>query len=143
MVSVSADTIVVPLASEADAKATCEALDEYLEDGDRIVLVHVVEKAGGAPDKVSVEQRAEYADGLFAAARAHLEGRGRTVDAELYYGTDVADTIFRAAGDVEADLVVFSPREASRLARFLSGDTALNLVSSPEFPVLVLPPRDA
>lgn len=142
MVSIPSETVVVPLASEDDAERTCTALHEHLEPDGRIVLLYVVEKAGGAPDTASVEQREQIAADVFAVAREKLSTQGRTIDDRVLYGTDVADTIFAAAREEGAGLVVFSPREASRLARFLSGDTALDLVTSPEQPVLVLPDPD-
>ena len=142
MTTVPDDTVLVPLGDEDDAETTCQALAEYLDPDARIVLVYVSEKAGGAPDKTSPEQNEEYAQRLFTVARAHLESDDRTVDSRVVYGTDVADTIHRTALDEDADLVVFSPREASRLVRFLSGDVALDLITDPDVPVLVLPQSD-
>ena len=139
MVTIPTDTVVVPLASEDDARSTCAALSEYVESDAHVVLVYVVEKAGGAPDKASVEQREQVAAELFDLAREQLEADGRSIDERVLYGTDIADTIFAAAREEGAKLVVFSPREASRLSRFLSGDTALDLVTNPDYPVLVLP----
>lgn len=138
MHSISADAILVPLASEEDAAATCDALGEHVDSGGRIVLLHVIEKAGGAPDKASVEQRELYAEGIFEVARDGLEV-DRTVETELRYATDVADAIAAAAVDLDADLIAFSPREAGRLSRLLTGDTALDLVTGAPVPLVVLP----
>jgi len=40
-----------------------------------VVVVNVIEKAGGAPDKASVEQREEYARDIFERTQGPLEGR--------------------------------------------------------------------
>lgn len=139
MLSIDADTVIVPLASEDDATTTCTALSSHVTPGGRIVLVHVIEKAGGAPDKASVEQREERAEAIFRVARDALATPDRDVETRILYGTDVAETIFAAAADLDADVVAFSPREASRLSRFLSGDTTLDLVTSTDRPLVVLP----
>jgi nucleotide-binding universal stress UspA family protein len=54
----------------------------------------------------------------------------------------VAETIFAGAEDFGADVVAFSPREASRLSRFVSGDTTLDIVTGADRPVIVLPTED-
>ena len=140
MFSIAADTVVVPLASEDDAATTCDELVGQLEPGGRIVLLHVVEKAGGAPDKASVAQREERAEAIFEVAREHLEPLDRTIETEIAYGTDVADTIAAKTSELGADLIAISPREASRLSRILTGDTALDLLTDSPVPLIVLPP---
>lgn len=140
MIDVTADTVVVPLASVDDAHETSTALRELLDAPARVVLVHVVEKAGGAPDKASVEQREERAEKLFAIARQYLDDY--EVDSRIHYGTDVAETVFEAADHVEADLIAFSARDSSRLVRLLTGDVALDLITDSARPVLALPTHD-
>ncbi|WP_248517762.1 universal stress protein [Salinarchaeum laminariae] len=138
MLSISADTVVVPLASEDDAATTANALSAAIDAEGRVVLLHVIEKAGGAPDKASVEQREDRAAEIFAVARDHLSG-DRTIETEVRYGTDVADTIASAAEALDADLIAFSPREAGRLTRLLTGDTSLSLLTGSPVPMVVLP----
>jgi len=49
--------VVVPVTNRDDAAATTAALRPCVEGADStVVVVHVIEKAGGAPDKTSVEQ---------------------------------------------------------------------------------------
>ena len=139
MVSITADVVVVPLAGEDDAHDTCMTLREYLDTETTVVVVHVIEKAGGAPDKASVEQLEERAEKIFTIARHHLDGSGLDVESDVLYGTDVADTILEAVADADADLVAFSPREASRLARLLTGNVAMDLITSTDRPTLVVP----
>lgn len=130
------DRIVLPVASPEDARASCRALEPYA-DGE-IVAIHVVEKAGGAPDKAGVEQREAYAEEIFEALQACL-GEDRNVETEVRYGTDVAETIFDAAGDHDASAIVITPRGGSRWARLLTGDVALDIVTESDRPVIVLP----
>ncbi|EMA42430.1 UspA domain protein [Halococcus saccharolyticus DSM 5350] len=57
----------------------------------------------------------------------------------MEYGTDVAETVFKVADDVDASAIAFTPREGSRWLKLLSGDTANALISESERPVVVLP----
>ena len=134
--------IVVPVASEADAEATCRKVRPRLSDGATVLAVHVVEKAGGAPDKASVEQREEWADEMFAVVDDELSSAAATVETEILYGTDVAETILDAAAEFDASAVVFTPRGGSRWVKLLTGDTATNLIGRADRPVVVLPDVD-
>jgi nucleotide-binding universal stress UspA family protein len=132
------ERVVVPVASPEDARATARALDPHLDSGDRVVAVHVIEKAGGAPDKAGVEQREEYAVEVFDALRSALDD-DRPVETEIRYGTDVTDAIFGAASDHGASAIVITPRGGSRWLRLLTGDVALDIVTETDRPVVVLP----
>jgi nucleotide-binding universal stress UspA family protein len=130
---------LVPVADDEDAASTALALRPYL-DGGRVTLVYVVEKAGGGIDKAGVEQREAAAREMFEAARARLSDV--EVDERIAYGTDVAETVFDVAEDVAATAVVFSPRGGGRFVRLLTGDTALDLITHNDRPVVVLPDAD-
>ncbi|MFC3958545.1 universal stress protein [Halovivax cerinus] len=130
--------LCVPVASEADADVTCAALDPYLEGVDRVTAVHVIEKSGGGIDKAPLGKREEDSADILDAIEMALGDRVR-VDTDRYYGTDVAETIFEAAGDVDADAVAFRARGGSRIARLLSGDVSTRLVTDPAIPVVSLP----
>jgi hypothetical protein len=69
------DHLLVPVASEADAEQTAAALDPYLDDVERVTVVHVVEKGGGAPDKAPLEKRKSDAAEFLAVAASHLSPR--------------------------------------------------------------------
>jgi len=132
------DAILVPVASPDDARTTSRALREHFDLSEtHATFVFVVEKAGGAPDKAGVEQREAVGEDAFEAARAELPGVefGTTIT----YDTDVADGIRAAGADVDADAIVFVPREEGRLARFLTGDVALSLATESDRPVVTLP----
>jgi len=131
---------VIPLASEDDARATCRAVEPYLPDDCELVAVHVIEKAGGAPDKASVEQREEVAEEIFAVVEECFPDRD--VATEILYGTDVDEAILDHAAAIDASVVAFTPREAGLLVRLLTGNTASELVSDADRPVLVLPDPD-
>jgi nucleotide-binding universal stress UspA family protein len=130
------DRIVLPVADPDDAVATCDALAG--QEVGSVVAVHVIEKAGGAPDKASVEQREEYADEIFAVVEERLAD-SIPVETEVAFGTDVAEAIFDVAGDVDATAIVITPRGGSRWIRMLTGDVALSLVTETDRPVVVLP----
>ncbi|WP_227374362.1 universal stress protein [Haladaptatus halobius] len=138
------ERVILPLASEEDAESTCRAAIDYIASaGGQVVAVHVVEKGGGAPDKASVEQREERADGIFAVIRECCDGAGVPVETKLVYGTDVAETVFDAADEVDATAIAFTPRGGSRWVRLLTGDVTLSLVTETNRPVVVLPDAEA
>ncbi|MFC7135088.1 MULTISPECIES: universal stress protein [Salinibaculum] len=130
------ERVLLPVATVEDAVATCRAARQYLTGS--VVAVHVIEKAGGAPDKASVEQREERAEEIFAAVHDALDD-DRDVETDLRYGTDVSETIFAAASDHDATAIIITPRGGSRWVRLLTGDVALDLVTETDRPVVVLP----
>jgi nucleotide-binding universal stress UspA family protein len=132
------DHVLVPIATESDARATSSALRPYLEEVERVTAVHVVEKAGGAPDKAPLEKRQSDAAEFLAVVESELAS-DVAFDARIDYGTDVVTTLFDAAEDAGATVIAFRPRGGSRLVRLLAGDTASKLVTDPALPVLALP----
>jgi len=135
--------IVVPLASVEDARTTCERVRARLDDGGEVLAVHVIEKAGGAPDKASVEQREQRTRDIFAVAEEKLDGEGIDLETETLYGTDVVETILDAASEFDATAIVFTPRGGSRWLKLLTSDTATRLVEDTDRPVVVLPADEA
>ncbi|MXR19211.1 universal stress protein [Halobacterium bonnevillei] len=135
--------VVVPVANHDDAATTADAVVPYVENsGATVIAVHVIEKAGGAPDKASVEQREQTAEEIFDTVADGFEGVAVTLETELRYGTDVAATIIDAAHEWTASTIVFTPRGGSRWRKLLSGDVTHKLVESSDVPVLVLPDRE-
>lgn len=129
--------VVLPVASEEDARTTASAARRALPGDARVLAVHVVEKAGGGPDKASVEQREEVGERAFAVVREELGELH--VDTDVRYGTDVAEAIFDAADDAGATAIAFTPRGGSRWVQLLTGDVALDLITDTDRPVVVLP----
>ncbi|MFW5918131.1 MAG: universal stress protein [Haloferacaceae archaeon] len=132
------DHVVVPVASEDDAETTCAALEPYLDEIERVTAIHVIEKAGGAVDKAPIGKRREDAAEYLALVEARI-GDSVALDTRTAFGTDVVETIFREAIEVDATAIAFAPRGGSRLVRLLSGDTATRLVTDPDLPVVSLP----
>ena len=131
---------IVPVVNPDDAINTYEQLRPYLLQTEFApILVHVIEKAGGAPDKAGVEQREEHAEKTFEAFRKRAEVDGITVETELLYGTDVATTIHEAAADNDASAIVFTSRGDSRWLNLISGNVRSKLISDHDRPVIVLP----
>jgi nucleotide-binding universal stress UspA family protein len=125
--------LVVPIASEDDARATAAALADH--EFDAVTAVHVVEKGGGAPDKLSVEQAEARGEDAIDAFRETIPD----ADGRIAYGEDVVETVLDVATDEDASAVAFCPRGGNRVVQFLSGDTALKLVTEAELPVISLP----
>jgi nucleotide-binding universal stress UspA family protein len=134
------DHVIAPVASSEDTRATMRAvLPSAAGAGGTVVVVHVVEKAGGAPDKASVAQREDLAEEMFDVARDLAADAGVDLVTRIAYGTGVADTIVEVAHDQEATAIAFTPRGGSRWLRLLTGDVALSLVTDSDLPVVVLP----
>lgn len=127
------DHLLVPVASEEDAQKTAQILETY-ECG-KVTVTHVIEKAGGAPDKLPVEQAEQHGEASFAAFREIIPD----ADSELTYDRDVVGAIFDLAAAIDATAIAFRPRQGGRLVQFLSGDTALKLVTEGDRPVIALP----
>lgn len=134
---------VVPVANPDDAAATYEELRPYLLETEIVPLVvHVIEKAGGAPDKAGVEQREEHAEKAFEAIRERAKTDGIEVDTKLLYATDVAAAIHDAAAEVDASAIVFRSRGGSRWLDLVSGRVRSSLISDSDLPVVVLPDQE-
>jgi nucleotide-binding universal stress UspA family protein len=131
------ERVVVPVANETDSVATATALSRYLDDVQSVVAVHVIEKGGGVADKAPMEKRQTDAAEILSVVESRL-GDAVTVETRVAFGTNVADTIVETALDADATAIAFCPRGGSRLARFLSGDTAARLVTAPTLPVVSL-----
>lgn len=135
----------VPVASVDDAQITLDAvLPRIVAATGRMTVAHVVEKAGGAPDKASVEQREAIAEEAFELVRERAADAGVDVESELLYGTDVAETLVQAAHDAGATAIVFTPRGHKWWWDLFSEDVADALVHDSDLPVVVIPsPADA
>lgn len=125
--------VLLPLAHEEDARKTAEALEPY--DPDHVTALHVVEKAGGAPDKTPVQQSEMIAEKSYAAVRKVFP----EADEHTAYARDVAGATFEAAAEVEATAIAYRSRGGNRLTQFLSGDLSLKLVTGADRPVIALP----
>lgn len=133
--------VLVPVANEEDARETFTALLRYLEDGTKLHVVHVIEKADGAPDKAPLAARRAQATEIFSFADRFL-GETAELETELRYGTSVVDEIVAAAEESDATAILFVPRASGRLPRLLTWDKTRQLVATDRVPVVVLP-RDS
>ncbi len=127
------DHVLVPVAHEEDALKTAKALGPY--DPNRVTALHVVEKAGGAPDKTPVEQSEEIAAESYAAVRTVFP----SADTHTAYARDVVEAIFGAAEEVGASAIAYRSRGGNRIMHFLSGDLSLKLITKADRPVIALP----
>lgn len=133
------DRVVVPVANPDDATDTYRSLREHLEEElGEIILLYVVEKAGGAPDKAGIEQRERHAEETFQAFRAASTGE-LPLETRIVYDTDVANAIIDLAGELDATAIAFRSRGGGRLLDFLSGSVRVDLLQNTDRPVLVLP----
>jgi nucleotide-binding universal stress UspA family protein len=129
------ERVVVPVANETDTTATATAISPYLDRVRRVVVVHVVEKGGGVADKAPMGKRRADAREFLSEIESRLDDEV-AVETRVELGTKVAETIVETALDEDATAIAFRPRGGNRLVRFLSGDTALRLLTEPELPVV-------
>ena len=135
--------VVLPVASEDDARATCDAVLPHVADaGGEVVAVHVVEKAGGGIDKAGVEQREAYAEDVLDVVADACADAGVPCETGVVFATDVADGVFDAARDHDATAVAFTPRQGSRWLDLLVGDNTRDLVKGADLPVVAFPRVD-
>ncbi|MDQ2051955.1 universal stress protein [Natronolimnohabitans sp. A-GB9] len=132
-------TVLVPAADPDDGERTARSLMPYLTPTSTIVVVNVIEKAGGSIDKAPMDQRREYAEEIFERTRGVLESTETAVETDVLYGTDVVERVFDEAKDRDVDAVVFNPRKGNRLAELLTGDVARRMVKEASVPVVALP----
>lgn len=125
--------VLIPVANEADAAVTSEALEPYAPK--QVTAVHVIEKAGGAPDKLSLEDAEAIAKSAFANVHDTFP-HAKTVK---LYERKVVDAIHTAASDLNVSSIAFCPRGGSRLLEILSGDRTRKLVVHSKCPVISLP----
>jgi nucleotide-binding universal stress UspA family protein len=132
---------LVPVADDEDARVSAEALAPYLEGPTTVLVAHVIEKAGGAVDKASVEQREGAATEAFDAFVSVMEDADVpvTVETEMRYDTDIVAGVFGAADDTDASAVAFVPHEGGRLLSLLTGNRTRRLVTEGDLPVVSLP----
>jgi len=134
---------LLPVANEDDADRTATLAFPYIAAaGGRATALHVIEKAGGAPDKAPLEQREAMAEEIFEHVRSAAAEAGVDVETDLRYGTDVAETILETAEATDATAIVFTPRGGKAWWNLFSGDTHETLTTENEVPVVVLPSRD-
>ena len=132
--------VLVPIANPDDATAPTAAPAPYVDAANSLVIaVHVIEKAGGAPDKASVEQRELVAQDIFTTVTNGLTDTEATIETQCLYGTDIAAILIEATHDNNASAIVFTPRGASRWKKLLAGDVTHNLLNSSDVPILVFP----
>ena len=137
------DRILLPLANETDAERTCTAVARELSDEAEppsIVVTHVIEKGGGAPDKAPLGAREEQAESIFTIAEHFLDDEGFDVETDLVYGTDVVETLMAAADTHDVTALVFLPRsEGGLLSQLFAGSLSDELVLASPVPVVALP----
>ena len=129
--------VLLPLADTDDAVRTATALEPYQPA--QVTALHVVEKGEGVPDKTPVEQSEAVAEEVYEAVRTAFPDAGE----HTAYNRDVAEAIFEAAEELDASAIAYQGRGGSRLVKFLSGDTGLELVTEADRPVIALPRDDA
>jgi nucleotide-binding universal stress UspA family protein len=132
------ERVLIPIASEDDARMARETILPYIaESGGVATVVHVIKYTEGGVDPSPVSMQEADAERLFEIVQEDTDDI--VVDTRTAYGTDIVEALFDVATDIDASAIVFSPQKRNRLIRLLTGDTALSLITEPEVPVLAIP----
>lgn len=135
------ERVLLPVASESDARLARETILPYLDEvGGIAIVVHVIKQSEGGTDPSPPSAQSEDADRLFEIIREDHDKV--VVETRKAYGSDIAEAIVAVARDVDASAIVFSPEQKGRLIRLLTGDTALSLVTNPDVPVVAIPQQE-
>jgi nucleotide-binding universal stress UspA family protein len=130
--------LLLPIAEETDAEATCDAVRPYLGENDQVVVVHVLESEADAPS----DTERERADTVFEIAREQLTDAVGGFQTELRHGSDPIEEIVASAEAFDATAIGFTPRPENRWVKMLSEDHTHRLTAEGELPVLIFPHPD-
>jgi nucleotide-binding universal stress UspA family protein len=130
--------LLLPIAEETDAEATCDAVRPYLGDHDEVIVVHVLESETETPSDAEQER----ADTIFEIAREQLAGAVDSLRTELEYGSDPIEEIIASAKALDASAIGFTPRPENRWIKMLSADGTNRLMAEGELPVVIFPHPD-
>lgn len=132
------ERVLVPVASEADTEATCDALEPYLDSMDELVLAHVVEQTPGYMDHASPEALEADARRFLDMALARLGGEAFT-DVAVRFGPDVTEELIALAEERDATAIVFHPRDKGLLSSLVDSSGTGELARASPIPVVALP----
>ncbi len=133
--------VLLPIATEEDATNTCEAVMPYLADKDcRVFVIHVVREPKRNVDIAETETRAET---VFERATACFDTVDIPVTGEVWYGSDVSQTILDAAAEYNADAIILTPRKKSVWRRLLSENIIGQLSRAVDQPLIIIPTEAA
>lgn len=129
--------VLLPIATKEDATNTCEAVAPYLAGKDcRVFVIHVVREPKRDVDVAATETRAE---GVFERATSCFEPLDIPVTGEVWYGTDVSQTILDAAAEHTADAIILTPRKKTVWRRLLSENVIGQLSRAVDQPLIIIP----
>lgn len=132
--------LLLPVANETDAEATCAAVRRYVNPQvSELVAVHVIEKTPGYPDKLPFAAALERAEEIFSGVHDCFAGAGHRVSTEIRYGQSITKEIFEAAEAIDATAIGFTPQQGKRSMKILTGDVGFKLVTTNPRPVIVFP----
>lgn len=127
--------VLLPVASETDARETVRAFEPY--NPDRVTALYVVKKGDGAPAKTPVERSEAIASDAFEAVQAVFPD----AETEITYSSNVIESIIETTLERDVSAIVYRSRGGGRVVQFLSGDRSLKLVSNAPVPVIALPAK--
>jgi nucleotide-binding universal stress UspA family protein len=124
------DRLLLPVADEADAEATCTAVKPYVDAGaTELVVLHVTETDG----------ESSGSEEAFDRFRDACSTDGVVLETELRSGPDAVAEIAAAADELDVTAIGVLPRSKNLVVRLLSEETTATLISSTDVPVIVLP----
>lgn len=135
------ERVILPVATEDDTQATCNAIEPYLDGIDEIVLAHVVEQTPGYMDHASPEGLEEDARRFMQLALDQL-GQEAVTDVVVCFGEDATEEVVALAREREATAILFHPRDKGLLDRLADSTHESELIRASPVPVIALPSPD-
>jgi len=140
--------ILVPVDFSASSHEALEmAVDLAAHFHAGLVLLHVIPMftSSTLPDFVSeskfLEETRKRAEGLFAAAREDLDGRGLDLSTVVEEGNDVASNIMEVANREQVDFLVISTHGLTGWRPAVFGSIAEKVIRLVDCPLLLLRSR--
>lgn len=134
------ERVLLPVADDDDAIATCTAAKPYLNaTAAEIIALHVTSGNETANDDESARTSSESEERIATVFRDADFAADVSVTTKPADGVDVVEVISDYAENHDVTAIGVRPRPKNRLVRLFSSDRTKTLVSSTDLPIVIFP----